>query len=110
MICKNTKANAYYFVSKVKKQQINGQTVTKCMIRDYIKGMTKRYLRYYLTIWEDIDIQDGDTIQLLDFDGVIASYDPTAKQINMFMSAIVKKIDVSDNPPVNVPYDQESEE
>lgn len=91
------------FVDKTK--EVNGKPITKFVISDKVKGTTNEYIDYYVTVFDVIDIKDGDYIRLLDFDNVTASYYEKKNKINFFMSAIVQIVHDHARNKVDSPFE-----
>lgn len=109
MITKSEKNDFIYRVSYVKKVPVNDKITTKFLIKDYIRGLQNQKISYWVTVFDDIAIEDGDSVRLLDFDNLTASYYPEKKRITNFMSAVVEVIKKGsardDTEPFNNPYE-----
>jgi hypothetical protein len=98
-----------YQVSKVDKTKVvNGKPVTRFAIKDKVRSTDNEYITYWVTVFDDLNIENGDFVKLLDFDNIVASYYATKKKINFFIAAIVevvKKEDAENDRPFVNPYE-----
>lgn len=111
MICKWTENNNIaYEVDGVRKVEISGAIATKFFIHDFIKNVRDSKKKYMVTVFDDIALEDGDSVRLLDFDHLVTSMDPKSKKFMQFMSAtveILKKGTFKPKTPiVNNPYEE----
>lgn len=110
MLCKYSKKRPYqYLVHEPVKRTANGVIVTKFYIEDFIKNVKSSKKRYWVTVFEDLDLEDGDYIKLLDFDELVTSMNPNTKHMMQFISAnvtVTKAIDYKESKEVEEsPYE-----
>ena len=106
MICKWTEANEITFEAHgTKKVPVQGEITTKFYIFDYIKGIKDSKKKYWVTVFEDIDLEDGDRVKILDFDQLVTSQNPKDKRLMQFISAVVSVIKRKNYTPKEKPQD-----
>lgn len=93
MLTKNEKNDYLYRVRYVDKTKtVNDKPVTKFQIKDKVRNTDNEYITYYVTVFDDIELKDGDNIRLLDFDNLTSSYYAPKKRIGFFISAVVEVV------------------
>ena len=110
MICKwNEKTNITFEVKGVHKPTVNDGIVTKYFIVDFIKNIKDSKKKYWCTTFDDLDLEDGDRIKILDFDMLVTSMNPKDKKLMQFIAVVVEVIKKGTEPPkrggVDNPYD-----
>jgi hypothetical protein len=107
MLTKSEGNKAKYQATKVKHDTINGKVVTKFMIKIGVRGTDRETVSFFVTVFDDIALQDGDMVRFLDFDSIIPSYYAEKKKINWFITAIVEVVPpdtLQDKRKFNNPY------
>lgn len=93
MICKwNEKTNITFEVHSVTKPEVNDEITTKFYVNDFIKNIKDSKKRYWCTVFDDIDLEEGDRVKLLDFDCLVTSMNPKDKKLMQFIKVVVEVI------------------
>ena len=111
MIAKWTETNNItYEVDNVRKSNVQDNIVTKFFILDFIRGMKDSTKKYWVTVFDDINLENGDRIKIMDFDCLVTSQNPKTKKIMQFISAeviVIKKADFHEEvPELENPYEE----
>lgn len=110
VIAKKDKSSFDYKVSRVDHSKVvNGKPITRFVVKDKVRNTSGEDIDYWVTVFDELDLYDGDYVRFLDFDQLTASFYTERRKINFFMSAIVevikKEYHTYKEKPVNNPYD-----
>ena len=78
-----------YKVKFVAHQSLKKGDLTRFSISDRLKGTQDKYQSYSFTVWDDIDIKDGDSVKILTIDNVEANYRNNKVYVNLAGTVIV---------------------
>lgn len=92
MISKNSSIGITYQVVVVNHGTLKGCPVTRFMIRDIIQGLHGETITYWASVFENLDLNVGDSVRFIDIDNITVSYDPERKKVNHFFNAVVDVI------------------
>lgn len=92
MISKNADAGITYQVAVVNRGTLKGCPVTRFAIRDIIYGLHGETIVYWISVFDRLELKEGDSVRFLDIDSITVSYDPTRKKVNHFITAVVEVI------------------
>lgn len=92
MISKNRKKGITYEVSNVREGRLKGAPVTRFTVMDIIGGLNGETIIWWVSVYDRVDINNGDRIRFIDIDDVNLSYHPASKKINHFMRAVIEVV------------------
>ena len=78
-----------YKVKFVAHQSLKKGDLTRFSISDRLKGTQDKYQSYSFTVWDDIDIKDGDSVKILTIDNVEANYRNNKVYVNLAGTVVV---------------------
>ena len=78
-----------YKVKFVAHQSLKKGDLTRFSISDRLKGTQDKYQSYSFTVWDDIDIKDGDSVKILTIDNVEANYKGNKVYVNLAGTVVV---------------------
>ena len=112
MIVKWSEKNkATYMAQEVRKTLVQGEMATKFAITDFVKGLKNVTKKFWITVYNDIPLENGDRVKLLNIDCIVTSAFQGKKIVQFFVADvdIVKKgeTDEQENPEADFdnPYE-----
>jgi len=88
-----------YTVKFVAHQTTSKGELTRFSISDRLKGTKDKYQSYSFTVWDYIELQDGDSVQILTIDSVEANYSNNKVYVNLAGTVIpIPKTDRAPTP------------
>ena len=99
-----------YRVKFVAHQQTSKGELTRFSIADKLKGTADKYQNYSFTVWDFVDIQDGDSVKILTIDGVEANFKNGKVYVNLSGTVIVIPQEAREPQPEQAAEQQEYQE